>query len=286
MYLGLASAGFPNMFTITGPGSPSVLSNMPPTIEQHVEWISDFLAYMVEGTVSRPPRRTLPGCRDGVGRPRPKKRCREQDALHARGLLVPGRQHSRQAEMPRVFMPYAGCVPGCGNRSGEVRTRTEDEALPGARVPRRGRTPPGHPALPRGQSARVLLDRIGTLWLATESEAGAWEPYPEGERETLVHEIIHALQDHHFDLNATYEELGSYLNIERRDLDARLAFDAVVEGDATVHTAASAARPASSRQAADGTSLPPQAKAPMSLHRSGGRPTSPTTRAPTGRARC
>ncbi|MGH2586423.1 MAG: flavin-containing monooxygenase, partial [Dehalococcoidia bacterium] len=42
-YLGLASAGFPNMFMITGPGSPSVLSNMPVSIEQHVEWISDLI---------------------------------------------------------------------------------------------------------------------------------------------------------------------------------------------------------------------------------------------------
>ncbi len=39
-YLGLAVSGFPNMFTITGPGSPSVLTNMLPTIEQHVEWIA------------------------------------------------------------------------------------------------------------------------------------------------------------------------------------------------------------------------------------------------------
>jgi cation diffusion facilitator CzcD-associated flavoprotein CzcO len=43
-YLGIAVAGFPNMFTITGPGSPSVLSNMMVSIEQHVEWISDVLA--------------------------------------------------------------------------------------------------------------------------------------------------------------------------------------------------------------------------------------------------
>ena len=78
---------------------------------------------------------------------------------------------------------------------------------------------------------------VGTLWLATESEDVELGNLTPGERETLVHEIIHALQDHHFDLNATYEELGSYLNIQRRDLDARLAFDAVVEGDATVHTA-------------------------------------------------
>jgi cyclohexanone monooxygenase len=47
-YLGLAVAGFPNLFTITGPGSPSVLSNMMVSIEQHVDWIADCLAYMRE----------------------------------------------------------------------------------------------------------------------------------------------------------------------------------------------------------------------------------------------
>ena len=45
-YLGLATAGFPNLFLVTGPGSPSVLSNMVPSIEQHVEWISDCLEYL------------------------------------------------------------------------------------------------------------------------------------------------------------------------------------------------------------------------------------------------
>lgn len=45
-YLGLATNGFPNMFMITGPESPSVLSNMPISIEQHVEWISDCITYM------------------------------------------------------------------------------------------------------------------------------------------------------------------------------------------------------------------------------------------------
>jgi cyclohexanone monooxygenase len=39
-YLGLAVAGFPNLFMITGPGSPSVLTNMLPSIEQHVDWIA------------------------------------------------------------------------------------------------------------------------------------------------------------------------------------------------------------------------------------------------------
>jgi cyclohexanone monooxygenase len=45
-YLGLMSAGFPNLFIITGPGSPSVLSNMIVSIEQHVDWITDCVAYM------------------------------------------------------------------------------------------------------------------------------------------------------------------------------------------------------------------------------------------------
>ena len=47
-YLGLAVHGFPNLFTITGPGSPSVLSNMVPSIEQHVDWIADCLVHLAE----------------------------------------------------------------------------------------------------------------------------------------------------------------------------------------------------------------------------------------------
>ena len=45
-YLGLQIAGFPNLFTITGPGSPSVMSNMMISIEQHVDWIADCLDYL------------------------------------------------------------------------------------------------------------------------------------------------------------------------------------------------------------------------------------------------
>ena len=52
-YLGLSIAGFPNLFTITGPGSPSVLTNMIPSIEQHVEWISDCISYMLSNDHSR-----------------------------------------------------------------------------------------------------------------------------------------------------------------------------------------------------------------------------------------
>ena len=47
-YLGLLVAAFPNLFLITGPGSPSVFSNMVLSIEQHVDWIADCLAYLHE----------------------------------------------------------------------------------------------------------------------------------------------------------------------------------------------------------------------------------------------
>lgn len=45
-YLGIMASDFPNMFLITGPLSPSVLTNMPVAIEQHVEWICDCIQYM------------------------------------------------------------------------------------------------------------------------------------------------------------------------------------------------------------------------------------------------
>lgn len=52
-YLGLGIAGFPNLFTITGPGSPSVLSNTVMSIEQHVDWIADCVGYMKRGGLVR-----------------------------------------------------------------------------------------------------------------------------------------------------------------------------------------------------------------------------------------
>jgi cation diffusion facilitator CzcD-associated flavoprotein CzcO len=45
-YLGLAVAGFPNLFTIQGPGSPSAATNFVAALEQHVEWISDCIEYL------------------------------------------------------------------------------------------------------------------------------------------------------------------------------------------------------------------------------------------------
>jgi cation diffusion facilitator CzcD-associated flavoprotein CzcO/acetyl esterase/lipase len=48
-YLGLATVGFPNLFFITGPGSPSVLSNMAVSIEQHADWVLDCLGHLSAG---------------------------------------------------------------------------------------------------------------------------------------------------------------------------------------------------------------------------------------------
>ncbi|MGV0773165.1 flavin-containing monooxygenase [Mycobacterium syngnathidarum] len=51
-YLGLAVAGFPNLFTIQGPGSPSAATNFVAALEQHVEWIADCIAYLRVGGYS------------------------------------------------------------------------------------------------------------------------------------------------------------------------------------------------------------------------------------------
>jgi cation diffusion facilitator CzcD-associated flavoprotein CzcO len=104
-YLGLCVAGFPNLFMITGPGSPSVLSNMVVSIEQHVDWIAGCLGYLA-----------------GRGLDRVEASAEAEDAwgrhvtdladatLYPRaptswytGANIPGK--------PRVFMPYVG---GCG----------------------------------------------------------------------------------------------------------------------------------------------------------------------------
>ena len=54
--LGVQVAGFPNLFTVTGPGSPSVLCNMPVAIEQHVEWITACIAHLrAQGLTTRAP---------------------------------------------------------------------------------------------------------------------------------------------------------------------------------------------------------------------------------------
>jgi len=68
-----------------------------------------------------------------------------------------------------------------------------------------------------------------TLWVVTQREEVGLEDLSRKQQETLVHEIIHAIQDYHFDL-------GSTISAITFDLDATLAFTSVVEGDAVVHS--------------------------------------------------
>lgn len=101
-YLGLQIAGFPNLFTVTGPGSPSVLSNMPVAIEQHVEWITECIAHM-RGAGHATIEPTHDAADTWVG---------EVNAA-ANATLLPQAHHSwylgaNVPGKPRVFMPYAG----------------------------------------------------------------------------------------------------------------------------------------------------------------------------------
>ncbi len=59
-YLGLSTVDFPNLFTITGPGSPSVLSNVVMSIEDHVDWIANCIEFLDrEGFASIEPTEAL-----------------------------------------------------------------------------------------------------------------------------------------------------------------------------------------------------------------------------------
>ncbi len=101
-YLGLQVAGFPNLFTVTGPGSPSVLCNMPVAIEQHVEWITGCIAHMREHGLTRV--ETTPESAD-------RWVAHVNDAADATLLPLAGHSWYLGANIPgkpRVFMPYAG----------------------------------------------------------------------------------------------------------------------------------------------------------------------------------
>ena len=52
-YLGTMSVGFPNLFLVTGPQSPSVLSNVIVSLEQHVEWITGAIEYLEKNKFTR-----------------------------------------------------------------------------------------------------------------------------------------------------------------------------------------------------------------------------------------
>jgi cyclohexanone monooxygenase len=129
-YLGLMSAGFPNLFIITGPGSPSVLSNMMVSIEQHVDWITDAIAYMRN-------------C--GLATMEADKGAEEQWVDHVNevahttlypqanswymGANIPGK--------PQIFMPYIGGVGVYRQICNEVAAKGyEGFALSGTERPR------------------------------------------------------------------------------------------------------------------------------------------------------
>ncbi|WMT77782.1 NAD(P)/FAD-dependent oxidoreductase [Bradyrhizobium sp. Ash2021] len=102
-YLGLMSAGFPNLFIITGPGSPSVLSNMIVSIEQHVDWIADCVAYMRNHGLQ-----TMEADKDAEDKWVAHVNEVAYTTLYPQanswymGANVPGK--------PRIFMPYIGGV--------------------------------------------------------------------------------------------------------------------------------------------------------------------------------
>ena len=112
-YLGLMTADFPNLFTITGPGSPSVLTTRLPSIEQHVEGIADCIAYLAQ---------------HGMERIEPRVEAEDDWVAHVNevaganlrsscsswyvGANVPGK--------PRLFMPYIGGFPAYVKKCNEV----------------------------------------------------------------------------------------------------------------------------------------------------------------------
>jgi cyclohexanone monooxygenase len=112
-YLGIASVGFPNLFMITGPGSPSVLASMIQAIEQHVDWLADCMGHMRDiGATSIEP---TPGDEDAwvehvndVSTVSLRSTCSSWYV----GANIPGR--------PRVFMPYIGGFPVYVQKCNEV----------------------------------------------------------------------------------------------------------------------------------------------------------------------
>lgn len=102
-YLGLMSEGFPNLFIITGPGSPSVLSNMIVSIEQHVDWIADCVAYLRDRAFD-----TMEATREAEDKWVAHVNEVAYTTLYPQanswymGANIPGK--------PRIFMPYIGGV--------------------------------------------------------------------------------------------------------------------------------------------------------------------------------
>ncbi|MHB8466719.1 MAG: flavin-containing monooxygenase, partial [Acidimicrobiales bacterium] len=112
-YLGVAVHGFPNLFLVTGPGSPSVLSNMVVSIEQHVEWIADCIEHLDAhdlGAIEA----------DLAAEDAWVEHVREVAAstlyVHANSWYL----GANVVGKPRVFMPYVGGVHRYAQRCREV----------------------------------------------------------------------------------------------------------------------------------------------------------------------
>lgn len=100
-YLGLAINGFPNLFTVTGPGSPSVLTNMLGSIEHHVDWIADCIQYIANNN-ARSIQATAPAQESWVSLVNEIADATVYPNCNSwyLGANIPGK--------PRVFMPYLG----------------------------------------------------------------------------------------------------------------------------------------------------------------------------------
>jgi cyclohexanone monooxygenase len=114
-YLGVASTGFPNLFTITGPGSPSVLASMIQAIEQHVDWMVDCMAHMrdIGAQTIEPIQHYEDEWIEHVNEVS-KVSLRSTCSSWYVGANIPGR--------PRVFMPYIGGFPVYVQKCNEVMT--------------------------------------------------------------------------------------------------------------------------------------------------------------------
>jgi cation diffusion facilitator CzcD-associated flavoprotein CzcO/acetyl esterase/lipase len=115
-YLGLTTVGFPNFFAVTGPGSPSVLSNMAVSIEQHVDWITDALVDLrAEGMTTIEPTRTAEDGWDQHNADCAAITLHPTANSWYMGANVPGK--------PRVFYPYIGGVDSYRAACDEVREK-------------------------------------------------------------------------------------------------------------------------------------------------------------------
>jgi cation diffusion facilitator CzcD-associated flavoprotein CzcO len=118
-YLGLMTAEFPNMFMITGPGSPSVLSNMIVSIEQHVDWISDCVSALAARQLDciEPTLSAQDAWVDHVNEVA-HTTLYPSAASWYMGANIPGK--------PRVFMPYIGGVGAYRQKCDEIAAKGYD----------------------------------------------------------------------------------------------------------------------------------------------------------------